>query len=211
MTDNVTEKLPAIKEVLQGLSLLPAKEISAEEGARVALEDFSLQVTKTTQKLIGWGTGAGAGAGLVTSFLTFTQDQGQVVIAAVVFSTAVVIAAGVTALAKVMDGDVRGRSAVATASVNARGDVTEKLLETLRSQGATADSPTPKRAKNPTEQQLVYGLAFGSNFKASTDGGEFTVTGVRWTQSDELELRLHNSSGEDWVTADKVTGFVGLA
>lgn len=202
----------SIVSVLRSLALLPeeSKNTKAGEGTKSAIEDFSLEITKQTNSLIKWATGAGAGVPVVAAVWGLFEDKGPIVLGALVLAAAIVIASGAYALSRVADGDVRGRSAAATATIEARGVVARALIEGLKAshEASTADAGVIKTKERvgPTESQLLQVLAAFDNVKLSTDTGEFSVTDARWASKDrQVEFRL---AGGDWVTIDEIRKIV---
>lgn len=203
MSDRLTAKdletaLPEVQKVLRGLALLPESSDKAGAASQAAIDDFSLAITAKTQTLIKWGTGAGAGAGLISSLVAWAEDASDVVLASVILATALVIAAGLTALARVMDGDVRGRASAGTAAVEARGQVAQTLLTVLTGGEAQAENA----GSTLRDEHLLIGLALGKP-TVRTGHGEAGLVGAKW-QDGKLHLNLDNG---DWLTADEVLSF----
>ncbi|MEZ0579774.1 hypothetical protein [Nocardioides sp. MH1] len=150
------DELKALTTVLGTLSLLPKSEEQAA-GTKSAIEDFTLNITTSTQKLIKTITGTGAAAGSVATITAWLKDQNDLVLASSLLSTALVLAVGLFSLAKVMDGDVRGRASAATAAVEARGLVARALIDIYGSaatQGA-GRARGPARASRRLTKRLV--------------------------------------------------------
>jgi hypothetical protein len=210
---HLTDKdVEAITGLLRSLSLLPQEDKNTKpgEGTKSAIEDFSLDITKQTNSLIKWATGAGAGVPIVAAVWGYLQNQGPIVLSALLVAAAVVIAAGAYALARVADGDIRGRSAAATAAIEARGAVARTLIEVYgkSGEGSSADrgDADTKSQTGPTESQLLQILAAFDSAKVVTDAGEFSVSDARWLSKDrQVELRL---AGGDWVTLSEIRRIV---
>ena len=144
--------LSSITAVLKALSLLPSEGQSQEQASKSVIE-ATLVITSKTQTFIKWASAGGAGAGIVGSVLAYLNGRSDVVVAVAIASTALVIAAGLMALARVMDGDVRGRASTATASVEARGAVSEALIRALvGSDAAHGAAPQPEGAAQKIDQ-----------------------------------------------------------
>ena len=194
--------LPQVTDVLKALSLLPKEDVQQAEGTTAAIEDFTLEITKKTQALIKWGAAGGAGAGIVSGIVSAVKSQSDSLLAAIIGSTAIVLAAGLLALARVMDGDVRTRGSAGTASIEARGAVAQTMLTQLMRTApgsATTDQPAP------SEQQLLLAIPRFRHLKVTVPDGEFEVVGARWRPTDgKVQLKLSNG---DWELTEKITGF----
>ena len=192
----ITEaEVASLTQVLRSLPVAEASE-PQQAGTKSAIEDFTLNITTTTQNLIKVITGTGAFAGLAASITAWAKDQGDVVLATCIASTALVLAVGLYALAKVMDGDVRGRASAGTAAVEARGLVARSLIDLYGNPG-TDQATSGQAASRPSDVQMLLALsAFKRRLKVSTKQGESTVEGARWSPDEKLEIKL--TSG-DWV------------
>lgn len=197
-------------ELLKKLSLLPKEAEPQEAGSSAVIENYELEITKITRRLITWGSAGGAGAGVIGAVLA-AINKSDSTLAVTIAATAVVIASGLLALARVMDGDVRGRASAGTAAVEARGVVVRAWVETHKAvddgKASPAASQLSDRASKPTESQLLLTLAqYGNQLNVTTDQGVSPVTGVRWTVGQGLEVKL--TYGEtDWVKGSEVTAF----
>lgn len=198
----------SVAKTLLAIGVLPA-DVSGvpQELATKALGDLSLEITKKTKNLITWGSAGGGGAGIVGTIVAGTQGANDSVLVALAFSTAIVLAAGAYGLARVLDGDIRGRSSTSTAAVQARGLITKSLIdaygvETSRAKAATTEVSDSVEERRPSEAVLLSALAaFKSRLTVTTLDEQSIVNGIRWGDSKRLQVQLAN---DRWVDVDKV-------
>jgi hypothetical protein len=200
----------SLAKTLLALGVLPS-DVSGvpQELATKALGDLSLEITKKTKALITWGSAGGGGAGIVGTIVAGAQGANDSVLVALAFSTAIVLAAGVYGLARVLDGDVRGRSSTSTAAVEARGLITKSLIEAYVAGGPakleaakTTKGSDAEEGHRPSEAMLLSTLAaFDSHVTVTTLDDRSVVHGVRWGDTKRLEVLLAN---DKWVDADKI-------
>ena len=206
----------SLAATLLAVGVLPANAagVPQELATQAILDDLALEVTKKTKNLITWGSAGGAGAGIVASFFAWSAEAGDSVIIALVIGTAIVIAAGTHGLARVMDGDVRGRSSVSTATVEARGLIAKSLIEAYATEAkgkGVGSVQTPLGADQPLKvlpEATILSLlaAFNSGVEVRTGDDEYRVKGARWGDAKKLQLR---TTTDEWIDADKVTGISG--
>lgn len=203
---------------LRELLLLPtAKE--AQDAAAVNKQTFEsvdviaaneLAITKRVSGLIKWGTGVGVAAPLGGLGVGAWKDWGDPVKAALLLAAAIVLAAGLLGLARVMDGDVRGRAAGTVAQLEARARVGEALIShtsrepNVATNDAAEATGMPDTGSQPTEEQVLAALGAYQDVDVTTDEGTHRVIGTRWGKSQGMELLL---SQGDYVKVDRVTSF----
>lgn len=210
-TTTLKDRLDPTVEFLRSVELLP-KEASAESGASSAdvIRANTLAITEKTQKSIKWGSVGGAGAGTVAAVGSFISNASDLVTATIFLGVAIVIASGLLGLARVMDGDVRGRSASVVAVVERRAETIEALLQSFDlERSATSQSPTAvvetAPSTSPTDNELLLCLsAFPNSMTATTQDGSAKITGIKWSAGEGLEVKLENG---DLVRPSRISGF----
>lgn len=173
-----------------GLAVRP----TAEDGrATGVIESDTMELTTQVKRLI---TGVG-GATVVTGGLSGAwagiADNTPLVIA-IVAGVAVVLAALVFGLAKVVNGDVEGRAAATAAQKQALGLVAKAQIEA----GSTASTTMEDGLR-----RAVAAFAAPS-LQVTTENGTEEVEGVSWSATGDPRLRL--ASG-DIVDLDEVRAF----
>lgn len=191
-------------ELLDKLDLVGVPRRGEDEGAAGVIESATLEITTQVKKLISAVGGIAVIAGAVTSAWAALEDNAPLAVA-IVAGVSVLLAALVLGLAKVVDGDVRGRASATTQQIQSRADVAIKVLE-LAGRMPTGESPAANAADKPTiEDELRVALSgYGNSLKVTTEDGSGEVTGLQW--SDEKGLRVRLDTG-DIVDLSEVKSF----
>lgn len=163
----------------------------------------ALDLTKTTKKLISWGGAGGAGASIVGFAVTEFRGGSTSIKVAFIVALALILGAAALALARVLDGDVRGRSAVAVAQYEARRQIIAAMLTSgAPAKPTTAGGQPAADVKHVTVPDILAALAAFPKLSVKTAAGEAEVVGQRWTNAqDGLQLKLDDG---DWVGIDRI-------
>lgn len=205
---------------LRGLLLLPTEQDAKEAANNSPRFDSvdviaanELAITKRVGDLIKGGTAAGLVASLGGLGVGAWKDWGDPVKAALLLAGALVLAAGLLGLARVMDGDVRGRAAATVAQLEARSRVGEALVIHASSsepkvpggsEESTTVTETRSKASQPTEQQVLAALAAYRDVNVTSGNKTLRVIGAEWNASEGMEVKLANG---DNIQLDRVTAF----
>jgi hypothetical protein len=192
-------------EFLKGLRLLPLSDATKEVvDSQNVVSAHTFEITKQVKTLITWGGAGGAGASIIGAVVAGFKHADVALQIALVASAAIVLAAAILGLARVMDGDVRGRAAATVAQLEARRTVATALLTDFSTKHESTTASTPTATTGPTELQLALALAAPGNLKVTTDQSTAKVTAVRYSASEGLEVQL---AGGDFVKASRVKSF----
>lgn len=195
-------RLPSTDDQVKIVKFLDAVGLTPPDPTK-PIATPALDLTTGTKDLIAWGGAGGAGASVVGLLVTaYTEGSTDLKIAFIAAVT-VILAAAALALAKVLDGDVRGRSAAAVAQYEARRDLLRAMMTPLPATAKPAtDAPTPGK---PTSGDLLSALATYKTVNVRTAGGTSDVVAQRWTNTrDGLQLQLTDG---DWIELDRVEAF----
>jgi hypothetical protein len=197
--------LTPLKTLIDAVGLLQAPVTSGTAGI---IESTTLEVTKQVKALITAAGGIAVVAGGASSFWAATAGN-PVLAAVLVASVGIVLASAIIGLSLVMNGDVRGRAAVTTEQIEARGFVVNRFLESVApSQWSkkAISSPTASSAKTPTassEFKTAF-AAYGTSLNVTSKGGlTGVVEGVEWDDERGLRIRVQG----DWLDLDEISSF----
>lgn len=214
-----------LKTLLTDLGL-GTTEAAARDSANV-IESTTLAVTKVVTGIIAGLGGVSVIAGVLGGWWAEGKEHPALAIG-IVASVAFVLGASVLALARVMDGDVRGRSAVTTQQVEARGVVAAAFIEQVGSLIRTPERAAPAAGTTPatgatgaTETTTAAApdpaaTAFAADLRAACAAfrpGLRVQTSAGWTEVTAVERTtegLRIQAGGDIVGPDEVTGFAHL-
>jgi hypothetical protein len=142
--------LAPVRELLQGLNLLPtAEELQAAGKASAAItgppQSVALIESGATAAAKWWSAGAGATiAATWGSVVAWWGGQDAGIKSAVVWSAAIVSAALILAIGHLLASDVRGRASAATATISARETIAVQWVRSAveaYQPGASGGSP----------------------------------------------------------------------
>ncbi|HEV2069436.1 MAG TPA: hypothetical protein VGR26_06550 [Acidimicrobiales bacterium] len=179
--------------LLKKLDLIGLPEADAQAaGAPGVIQSTSLEITQQAKKLITGLGGTTVIIGAATSAWAALEDNVPLAIA-VAAGIAVVLSALVLGLAKIVDGDVRGRAAVTADQISTRGAVANKLLELTLTEPKS--EPTTPGSTRPAKDQLWAALSASSGgLEVSTEGGLSEANGLQWSEKNGLRIKLENGN-----------------
>jgi hypothetical protein len=166
------------------------------------IESTALEITKQAEKLIKLAAGAGVTVAGVTSLWAALSENTPLAIA-LVAGAAVVAAASMIGLARIIDGDVRGRAAVTTEQVRARASVANLFIEQARLSNSSASEKGELPNSSLASDFVTALMAFPGQVEAKTEQGWSNVVGV---ESGSRGLRFKLASG-DIISTDEVVAF----
>lgn len=142
-----TDLLQPSKDYLYGLRLLPEGEAADSVDSVDVITSNTLEITTQVKKLITWGGAGGAGASVVAAVVGGFNNWPESVRVTLLAGAALILASAVYGLARVMDGDVRGRAAVTVAQLEARTQVTDSLLTSFSTAKTAQRADEPERGE----------------------------------------------------------------
>lgn len=202
--------LAPTRTFLNKLGLMPKlEEPERTETTEEATIDNALQISKSATGFAQLATGAGGGVSVIAGIVAAAQGMSDLVIASLALATAIIIAAGTLAVARVADGDVRSRAALAGNKVAAKAEVTRALLDSYDQlvsplpSSSTRDSKAsePGGDRNDSDTLLAI-LAVGLDAKVKSPYGQDTIKGFRWLKDRGWEARLESG---DYVSCSELS------
>ncbi len=191
-----------VSALLRKLALLETKEDAEKGVGPVAGTPYSLQVitagATSGAKVAGVAASSASFTGALASAWAAARQSQLPLQIALVAAGGLILAAGVIAVAIIVQSDVRARGSATDAVYRARAAVTTEFLR----QAAT--KATPQAVPSPALALLNALSAFPGKVKVkSADGGEQRVTGIA-NRNEGLQIRLADG---DWIRIADVTSF----
>lgn len=202
----VEENLHALLKKLDLIGLPKSARDNAANGAAGVIESTTLEITTQVQNLIKALGGAAVVAGGATSAWAALEDNAPLAIA-IVAGVAVLLAALVLGLARVVDGDVRGRSAATTQQIQSRADLASQYLKLAFKQSSSAaddDGDAPVKPKLDDELRIAL-AGYGNAVQVTTERGDANVTGLEWSDTKGLQIRLDDGQVVDLADVKSFT------